>query len=158
MISKYIGTQATAVAYSPDGSFLVIGLVNGIVTVLDAKVQKLQYGTYMEEYTMPTLDVLMSPKEAKAAVIAIKFSYRGDFLAVSFNNEHREGEDVQTTGIGDLGNRESSFVIIYVNRLSAKNPGIKLNSRDPYVKLMKIVIPLHEFQPRESIRKLMAVT
>lgn len=38
MISKYIGTQATAVAYSPDGSFLVIGLVNGIVTVLDAKV------------------------------------------------------------------------------------------------------------------------
>jgi hypothetical protein len=107
----------------------------------------------MEEYTMPTLDVLMSPKEAKAAVVAIKFSYRGDYLAISFNNEFREGEDLQSTGIGDLGNRESSFVIIYVNRLSAKNPGIKLNSRDPYVKLMKIIIPLHEFQPRESIRR-----
>jgi len=38
---------------------------------------------------MPTLEVVMSPKEAKAAVVCLKFSYRGDFLAVSFNNEYR---------------------------------------------------------------------
>lgn len=57
--------------------------------VLEAKVEKLNFGTYMEEYSMPTLEVVMSPKEAKAAVVCIKFSYRGDFLAVSFNNEYR---------------------------------------------------------------------
>jgi len=47
----------------------------------------------MEEYSMPTLDILMSPKEAKAAIICIKFSYRGDYLAVSFNNEYKEDLD-----------------------------------------------------------------
>lgn len=48
----------------------------------------MSYGTYMEEYTIPTLDIVMSPKEAKAAVVCMKFSYRGDYLAVSFNNEY----------------------------------------------------------------------
>ena len=39
---------------------------------------------------MPTLDIVMSPKEAKASVTCIKFSYKGDYLAVGFNNEFRE--------------------------------------------------------------------
>ena len=39
---------------------------------------------------MPTLDIVMSPKEAKAAVICLRFSYRGDYLAVGFNNEYRD--------------------------------------------------------------------
>jgi WD40 repeat protein len=38
IVSKYLGTQATAIAYSPEGSFLVIGLINGIMLVLEAKV------------------------------------------------------------------------------------------------------------------------
>jgi len=102
---------------------------------------------------MPTLEVVMSPKEAKAAVVTIKFSYRGDYLAVSFNNEFRmemtkkadgttEAGAVPTEG---LGSREPAFVLIYANRLSVKNPGIKMNSRDPYVKLLKIVLPLADF-------------
>jgi WD40 repeat protein len=116
IVSKYIGTQATAVAYSPDGSFLIVGLVNGIMLVLDAKIVKLQYGTYMEEYTMPTLEVVMSQKEAKAGVVCMSFSYRGDYLAVGFNNEYRE-EEVQTK-TGEYASRDPSFVVIYVNRLS----------------------------------------
>lgn len=88
-MSKYLGTQATCIAFSPDGSYLVVGLINGVMLVLEAKVEKLNFGTYMEEYSMPTLEVVMSPKEAKAAVVCLKFSYRGDFLAVSFNNEYR---------------------------------------------------------------------
>ena len=39
---------------------------------------------------IPTLDVMMSPKESKSAVVAIKYSFEGDFLAVSYNNEYRE--------------------------------------------------------------------
>lgn len=58
--------------------------------VLESKIEKMNFGTYMEEYTMPTLEVLLSPKEAKSAIVCMKFSYRGDFLAVSFNNEYRE--------------------------------------------------------------------
>lgn len=53
----------------------------------------------MEEYSMPTLDILMSPKEAKAAIVCIKFSYRGDYLAVSFNNEYKEELDPKKSGI-----------------------------------------------------------
>jgi hypothetical protein len=55
--------------------------------ILDAKVEKLNFGTYMEEFHPPTLDVIMSPKEAKTAVITMKFSFKGDFLAVSYDNE-----------------------------------------------------------------------
>jgi len=47
-------------------------------------------GVEMEEFTKPTLEVYMSPKEAKAAVVCIKYSFNGDYLAISFNNEHRE--------------------------------------------------------------------
>ena len=55
-------------------------------------------------------------------------------------------------------NREPSFILIYCNRLSLKNPGVKLNSKDPYVKLFKIVLPLADFQSSAYIRSVMAVT
>lgn len=58
--------------------------------VLDSKIDKLNFGTYMEEYTLPTLEVLISPKESKSSIVCIRFSFKGDFLAVSFNNEYTE--------------------------------------------------------------------
>jgi hypothetical protein len=121
IVSKYLGTQATTISY------LVVGLINGVMLVLEAKVEKLNFGTYMEEYTMPTLEVVMSPKEAKAAVVCLKFSYRGDFLAVSFNNEYRpdtmkknpnDTTKNQSSINLEVGSREPSFVMIYANRLS----------------------------------------
>ena len=56
--------------------------------VLESKVEKLNFGTYLEEYTLPALEVIMSPKVSRASIISIKFSYKGDFMAVSFNNEY----------------------------------------------------------------------
>ena len=50
MISKNLGTQATSLNFSPDGSFLAVGLVNGVFLILDSKVEKLNFGTYMEEF------------------------------------------------------------------------------------------------------------
>ena len=41
----------------------------------------------MEEYKPPTMDVLMSPKESKTAILTMKFSFKGDFLAISYDNE-----------------------------------------------------------------------
>ena len=99
----------------------------------------------MEEYTMPALDIVMSPKEAKAAIVCMRFSYRGDYLAVAFNNEYRDdSQKLDKTG-ANVESAQPSFIIIYVNRLSAKNPGIKLNSKDPYVKLLKFQIPFQNF-------------
>ena len=34
----------------------------------------------------------MSPKESKAAILAIRFSHKGDFIAISFDNEHRPSD------------------------------------------------------------------
>ena len=59
---------------------------------------------------------------------------------------------------GDIGSREPGFVIIYVNRRSLKNPGIKVNSEDPYVQLRKVVPPLADYQSSAYIRSLLAVT
>jgi len=74
----------------------------------------------------------------------MRFSYRGDYLAVAFNNEYRDESQKFDRTVG-LETAQPSFIIIYVNRLSAKNPGIKLNSKDPYVKLLKFQIPFHNF-------------
>lgn len=63
----------------------------------------------------------MSTKEAKASIICLKYSYRGDFLAVSFNNEYRE--DLGARKVEEIGSHEPSFVLLYANRLSLKNPG-----------------------------------
>ncbi len=79
-------------AFSPDGSFLAVGLINGVFLILDAKVEKMNFGTYLEEFHPPTLDVVMSPKESKTAVITMRFSFKGDFLAISYDNEQKEGE------------------------------------------------------------------
>jgi WD40 repeat protein len=87
--SKNLGTQATCLQFSPESSFLVIGLINGVVLVLDAAIKKLNHGTFIQTYDLPTLEPVMSPKEAKAGVVCIKFSFRGDYLAVSFNNEYK---------------------------------------------------------------------
>ena len=50
MIAKNLGTQATCLSFSPDGSYLGVGLVNGVFLILDSKVEKLNFGTYLEEY------------------------------------------------------------------------------------------------------------
>ena len=89
MVTKNLGTQATSLSFSPDGHFLAVGLVNGVFLLLESHIEKLNFGTYMEEYQKPSLDVIMSPKESKAAILAIKFSYKGDFFAVSYDNEHK---------------------------------------------------------------------
>lgn len=68
----------------------MVGLINGVMLVLESKIEKLNFGTYLNEYTLPALEVIMSPKVAKSAIIAIKFSYKGDYLAVSFNNEYND--------------------------------------------------------------------
>ena len=69
---------------------MVVGLINGVMLVLESKIEKLNFGTYLNEYTLPALEVIMSPKVAKSAIIALKFSYKGDYLAVSFNNEYND--------------------------------------------------------------------
>ena len=89
MTTKNLGTQATCLDFSPDGKFLAVGLVNGVFLLMESEIERMNYGTYKEEYSLPSLNVSMCPKEAKASIVAVKFSYKGDFLAVSYNNEYR---------------------------------------------------------------------
>ena len=88
ILNKSLGTQATALAFSPDGALLVVGLINGVMLVLDSKIEKTPFGTFALQYDLPKLEVVMSPKAAKASIVALKFSFSGEYLAVSFNNEH----------------------------------------------------------------------
>lgn len=57
--------------------------------MLDAKMEQLNFGTYMESYTLPSLNVEMCPKEAKASIVTVQFSCKGDYLAISYNNEYK---------------------------------------------------------------------
>ena len=87
-----MGASASCLSFSPDGAFLAVGLVNGIVLFLESKIQKLNFGTYMDDFKAPSLDVIMSPKESKAAVLKVKFSFKGDYLAISYDNEGKHLE------------------------------------------------------------------
>ena len=88
-LEKNLGTQATCLDFSPDGKFMCIGLVNGVFLLLDSYLERKNYGTYMEEYTVPTLGVIMCPKDSKSSIVCLKFSYDGSFIAISYNNEYR---------------------------------------------------------------------
>ena len=97
MVCTNIGAQETCLSFSPDGSFLAVGLVNGRFLILDSKIEKLNFGTYMEDFNPPTLDLVMSAYESKAAVLLVKFSNNGEFLAISYDNENREDDANKTT-------------------------------------------------------------
>jgi hypothetical protein len=86
----------------------------------------------------------MSPKESKAAILKVKFSFKGDYLAISYDNENKGPESLTTKLMGASSaaskanaadKKESSFVLLFVNRESSRNPGIKLTSKDPYVRM-----------------------
>jgi hypothetical protein len=49
-------------------------------------------------------------------------------------------------------------VLIYVNKQSDKNPGLSMTSKDPYVKMQKVQIPLQEYQSNAAIRSKLAIT
>jgi len=178
LISKNLGTQATCLDFSPDGKFLAIGLQNGVFLLLESTIERLNFGTYLEEYTMPTLGVVMCPKDAKSSLLAIKFSYKGDFLAVSFNNEYKLSDApdeadqadqdnplAQMTNTNrkdaadarDSGKRDPSFVYIYINKFSDQNRG-QMTSKDPFVKYQKVMIPLQDLGSAPNIKNKLAVT
>ena len=59
------------------------------------------------------MDIVMNTKESKGAIVAIRFSHRGDFLAVSYDNEIiQPDKDEQPEKV------ENSFVLVYVNKAS----------------------------------------
>ena len=115
--------------------------------------KKLNYGTYQDEFDLPSLDIIMNPKESKGAVICIKFSARGDFLAVSFDNEK------VSASIGELRATkfDTSFVQLYVNRHSSKAMNFQSNSKSLYLKAYKIVLPLADFHSSSESRNTTAV-
>jgi WD40 repeat protein len=43
-LSKNLGTQATNLAFSPEGGFLIIGLVNGVTLILECIIAQLPNG------------------------------------------------------------------------------------------------------------------
>jgi hypothetical protein len=45
-----------------------------------------------------------------------------------------------------------------VNKQSDKNPGLSMTSKDPYVKMQKVQIPLQEYQSNAAIRSKLAIT
>ena len=136
LTSKNLGTQATCLDFSPDGRHLAIGLNNGVFMVLESYIERLSYGTYLEDYVMPMLSVIMCPKESNSSVVNIKYSFRGDFLAVSYNNEFKlqdrldeaertdKDNPVSAMSMGNVGDknqykdekREPSFALLFVNR------------------------------------------
>jgi len=143
VVSKDLGAQATSLSYSPDGSFLAVGLVNGIFVLLESKVDKFNFGTFEERFQEPNLDPVMNPKASKSAVLASKFSTSGLYLAISFDNEL--GMSQSTFKMSQKSDKfETSSVHLYINKLSEF--GSRSQSREPYVFWQKIVLPLEGLQ------------
>jgi hypothetical protein len=96
----------------------------------------------------------MNPKETKGAILCIRFSARGDYLAVSMDNEkvgENEG-DIRATRF------DTSFVQLYVNRHSSKALNYPSNSKSLYIKAYKIVLPLADFHASVEKRSTTAIS
>jgi hypothetical protein len=76
--------------FSSDGKYLAIGLSNGVFLILDSKIKKLNLGMYNESYSIPTLEVIMCPKECNQSIVNIKFSNKGEFLMISYNSGYKK--------------------------------------------------------------------
>ena len=143
--------------------YLAVGLISGTFLLLDSKIERSTFGGFQQPFTFPTLGTFMSPRQSRNTVINIKFSNHenSDYFSVSYNNEFRQ-EDIEedhgdnpvaemTTmtrnsawkndGGRDLFKKDPSFVLIFVRKDSPKNPGLQKLSTDPYVKLVRIVLP-----------------
>jgi hypothetical protein len=68
--------------------------VNGVFLVLECKIDQMTFGAN-EKYSSPSLAVIMCPKESRSSVVNIKFSYKGDYLIVSYNNEYKVHDMVE---------------------------------------------------------------
>jgi len=120
---------------------------------------------------LPTLGVVMCPKDAKSSVLCLRFSYKGDHLAISFNNEFKPADffdesekqaskantNKKFLGPQEEEQRDPSFIFLYVNKFSDLNPH-GVNYRDPFVKFHKVMIPLQDVGGRMDIRSKLAIT
>lgn len=50
---EYIGREASAISFSPDGMLLAVGTTNGALLILLSKVEKFKFGTYQDMYELP---------------------------------------------------------------------------------------------------------
>ena len=125
--------------------------------VLECKIDQMTFGAN-EKYSSPSLAVIMCPKESRSSVVNIKFSYKGDYLIVSYNNEYKVHDMVEENqfsqenhplsemqilnqavgGTAKDEKRDPSFALLYVNKISDKNTSVKISTKDPYVKMQKI--------------------
>jgi len=114
LLVKYLGNTPTAIKFSPDGSLLVIGFMNGDVILFDYKIDKNTYGKVGEKYELPQLNLTASLKDAdtRTPVLNIEFSPKADFLAVSYDNGRSSSKEFE----GGKQEKEGSFIRIYYNK------------------------------------------
>lgn len=117
---KYLGNTPTAIRFSPDGSLLVIGFMNGDVILFDYKIDKNTYGRMGEKFELPPLTMAASLKDTdtRTPVLNIEFSPKADFLAVSYDNGRSNSSKEYD---GENKEKEGSFIRIYYNKAGATN-------------------------------------
>lgn len=129
---EYIGREASAISFSPDGMLLAVGTTNGALLILLSKVEKFKFGTYQDIYELPSFKVVYSRKESEAPVILIKFSKFGDLLAVSYDNDK--------VGRGFSQERVANSFILLYRRSASQN--LSEDTLALYQKVSRIEIPL----------------
>lgn len=116
----------------------------------------------------------MCPKDAKSSILAVKFSHKGDYLAVSFNNEYKQSDEIEEDDPDnplskmtskqsmldpdqrDSGKRDPSFIYIYASKSSEIVDSAV--SADPFLKFQKVMIPLQDLGGAVDVRTKLAVT
>ena len=122
--------KVSAIAFSPSGTLLTLGFINGTVIFYkftEAEKEKMAYYD-------PSIEKVLTMKNSKGAVILIKYSDDEEFVGVSFDAEivvNTEGKRVRNG---------QSFVVVYVRSNSSRSLKIQ-KSKDPYSKFAQIIYP-----------------
>ncbi len=136
--------KISAVAFSPSGTMLAVGLTNGMVIFysFSATLKDVPQDRYN-----PQVEKVFSTRDSRGTVLLIKFSSDAELIAISYDSEvvsvaNPAGEKVEVK-------QGKSCVVVYVQSNSNRSPGVQ-KSKDPYSKLSQIYYPITHVEPDRS--------
>jgi len=133
---KYFKETPTVVKFTPDGDILVVGFLNGQITLLDAQIQQQPYSGFSEDEKTLSLAELPFENDPKQnnAILNIEFSSQGQIMVVSFYN-------LKSFNFYDVNQKQNSYITVYINKFSNRFGKFQLQEKSIYQKYTDIKNP-----------------